>query len=1201
VSAGDPVDPCTGHVFTEMYRDLELGGNLPLHLDRMYSSASRQRDLGFGFGWTHTFAHQVEVRRRSVILWKSDGTSMSFPKLEVEQSAVGPYGYKLSRTGWGYVLECGDYQKRYFAEATDDGRLWRLTAIEDWNGNRDTIRYANGTISEITDAVGRGIRMQHSSRGQIRGIDVYDPIKQQWVRFAELWYDDRGDLVEARDADGHTTRFTYDDDHRLTSHTSPAGLRFNFVYDRQGRCIETWGEYADGSPERALSQSLPEHLADGSTKAKGIYHCVLTYGEDGYSECIDSQEVRRYFANEFGSLDKAVGGGGVVTRTYDALGFETSKTDASGATWYTERDERGRPLRFIDSLGAAKTITRNEIGRPVEIVDEHGGVSRYEYDVRGNKIREIDPRGGCTTFEYDDRGLLTRRTSPNGATRDYIYDKYANLIEVRRINGGSWRFEYDGFGYLTARVAPDGGRQRFVRSPRGDIRAITDEQGHEWHIQTDARKNLRRVVEPSGAVFELDYGGVDWLCETRRPSGENTRITFDRNGMPVELFNAKGERHSFDYGSDGLIKKEVHFDGRTYRYTHDSRGLLTRMESDHGDAVDYEYDAAEQPVSATDQDDNEIRYEWDDAGNLRGASNGCSRIFLERNVVGDVVAEHQVLDGEEVVVESVYDESGNRTSVKSSLGYESRFELDAMGERQRILLDGRHPVDLTSDLTPQEISRRLPGGGIIRTERDLMGRQRSRFISGSESAPEIGEPQWVGGTRRGVRETGYRWSPAGELSEIDDSERGTTTLEYDLAGHLISCTPPDLPRERFGYDADGNAIADNQPTVFGAGDRLLERGAVKYVWDDGGRLVEKRVPGEAGASDVWRYQWLSSGLLGRVERPDGGVIEHEDDAFARRLEKRVRRPGDSAVERTRYVWDHDWLLQEITSRTDAGKTVRIRQRDYCFYANSMAPCAHADVVFDEHGEAVDRVWYHYANDPFGFPEHLVDAQGKVAATLLRRAFGGVSYAPGAKTTTPVRKLGQLYDDETGLCYNRWRYYDPETGRYISPDPRGVHGSTNAYTLGRNPYRWDDPFGLQTAESQRAAQLAEGTHGSDCYAVGRLDDGSTIITRNSDSPMPRPSIRDGTEWPGQRGAGANPPGAITQGEFRQTTGIDPATGTNPRCNDAEQRMIRHAEANNRRIESISATNYCCANCRAALRAHNPNIVITDRNGQAAPNP
>ncbi|MFP1852961.1 RHS repeat-associated core domain-containing protein, partial [Lonsdalea quercina] len=55
--------------------------------------------------------------------------------------------------------------------------------------------------------------------------------------------------------------------------------------------------------------------------------------------------------------------------------------------------------------------------------------------------------------------------------------------------------------------------------------------------------------------------------------------------------------------------------------------------------------------------------------------------------------------------------------------------------------------------------------------------------------------------------------------------------------------------------------------------------------------------------------------------------------------------------------------------------------------------------------------------------------------------------------------GQLRDSESGLCYNRFRYYDPAGGGYISPDPIGVLGGDNLYAYAPNPLTWIDPLGL----------------------------------------------------------------------------------------------------------------------------------------------
>jgi hypothetical protein len=176
LQAGDPIDPSTGHVFTDSFRDFELGGNLPTHFERTYHTAAAQRDTGFGFGWTHTFAHVVEVRRRRLILWKSDGASTEFPALAVGESAIGNFGYKLERREWGYVLDCGDHRKRYFTQPVEDGSRFLLTAVDDWNGNRHSIAHSNGVIAQVTDPVGRVARFQHDARGRVASIELHDPL-----------------------------------------------------------------------------------------------------------------------------------------------------------------------------------------------------------------------------------------------------------------------------------------------------------------------------------------------------------------------------------------------------------------------------------------------------------------------------------------------------------------------------------------------------------------------------------------------------------------------------------------------------------------------------------------------------------------------------------------------------------------------------------------------------------------------------------------------------------------------------------------------------------------------------------------------------------------------------------------------------------------------------------------------------------------
>lgn len=72
---------------------------------------------------------------------------------------------------------------------------------------------------------------------------------------------------------------------------------------------------------------------------------------------------------------------------------------------------------------------------------------------------------------------------------------------------------------------------------------------------------------------------------------------------------------------------------------------------------------------------------------------------------------------------------------------------------------------------------------------------------------------------------------------------------------------------------------------------------------------------------------------------------------------------------------------------------------------------------------------------------------------------------------PIRFQGQYWDEETGLHYNRHRYYDPFSGRYVSRDPIGLDGGNNIYQYAPNPSQWVDPLGLakKDQENRRPCQ------------------------------------------------------------------------------------------------------------------------------------
>jgi RHS repeat-associated protein len=112
------------------------------------------------------------------------------------------------------------------------------------------------------------------------------------------------------------------------------------------------------------------------------------------------------------------------------------------------------------------------------------------------------------------------------------------------------------------------------------------------------------------------------------------------------------------------------------------------------------------------------------------------------------------------------------------------------------------------------------------------------------------------------------------------------------------------------------------------------------------------------------------------------------------------------------------------------------------------------------GDMYDQVLYYYVNDHLATPQLMVDNQGQVVWRADYDPFGAASVDAGSTATNQHRFSGQYYDEETQLHYNYHRYYEPRSGRYITPDPIGLEGGNNLFAyVGNNPINYDDSVGL----------------------------------------------------------------------------------------------------------------------------------------------
>lgn len=146
-------------------------------------------------------------------------------------------------------------------------------------------------------------------------------------------------------------------------------------------------------------------------------------------------------------------------------------------------------------------------------------------------------------------------------------------------------------------------------------------------------------------------------------------------------------------------------------------------------------------------------------------------------------------------------------------------------------------------------------------------------------------------------------------------------------------------------------------------------------------------------------------------------------------------------------------------------------------SDSYSPLARID---HENGK---KSVYYFRCQPNGLPDALDDSEGNPQWYARFTSWGktevesGRLHTPGHKYSQNLRFQGQYLDRETGLHYNTFRYYDPDSGRFTQHDPIGLMGGLNLYQYAPNTLGWVDPLGLSVVDAffDMAGQVFQGSN------------------------------------------------------------------------------------------------------------------------------
>ncbi|GGS24987.1 hypothetical protein GCM10010252_75110 [Streptomyces aureoverticillatus] len=1088
----DPIDLATGKMYLPQ-TDVTLPGTLPLAFKRRVESGYT---LGrwFGPSWSSTIDQHLEIDSEGVVFVTEDGLLLPYPHPAPGLPTLPSHGPRrpLDREDGGYtVTDPATQRVWHFADRGDD--LAVLEQIDDRNGNWITFEYdAEGAPLSVVHSGGYRLRLT-TEAGRVTALhlagaapDGTDRADQELVRYG---YTD-GDLTEVVNSSGLPLRFTYDEAGRVTSWTDTNEHGYTYAYDDQGRCV------AEGGTEGHMSLRLTYEDPDPET---GLRTTTTT---------TSAGHTRRFLVNEAWQVVADIDPLGAVTRyERDRYNRLLSRTDPLGHTTSFRYDGAGNLLAVVRPDRREAKAEYNELGLPTRVVTPDGQIWRHAYDERGNRTSTTGPAGTTTCFAYDEAGRPTSVTDPLGHTTTVRCDRAGLPLETVDPLGAMTRYERDAFGRPIAIVDALGATTRLEWTVEGHLarRVAPDGTAESWTY--DGEGNCTTYVDAMGAVSSYEYTHFDLLSARTGPDGVRYEFEHDAELRLTEVTNPQGLTWSYTYDPAGRLISERDFDGRTLTYEHDAAGGLRSRTNTLGQTLRFERNALGQ-VTRKEAEGRVTTFAYDLTDQLTQATGpDDTSLVLLRDRFGRLRSES--VNGRKVTY--AYDDLGRRTGRTTPSGATSTWTYDAAGRRAQLTASGR-TVDFTYDAAGRELARHVGESVTFSHAFDDLGRLTAQSVTTADDLS--------------IQHRAYAYRADGNLIGIDDQLNGARRFDLDAAGRVTAVHAANWT-ETYAYDEAGNQTEATWPASHPGhaatgpraytGTRITRAGTVRYEHDALGRVTLRQKPRVSRKPDTWRYAWDAEDRLTSTVTPDGTVWRYTYDPLGRRTAKlRLAEDGSTVVERVDFTWDGTTLCEQTTTSADLPNPVTltwdhqglrpIAQRERI---TAVGPGGGSDAwgaldaqgvrdaldargapyaldALDASQAEIDSRFFAIVTDLVGTPSELVDERGEIAWRSRGTLWGTTAWAAGSAAYTPLRFPGQYFDPETGLHYNYFRTYEPETARYLSPDPLGLGPAPNPATYVHNPTSWTDHLGLAPCPPKSATRAAPDFVGG--------NDGTTDVRR-----------------------------------------------------------------------------------------------------------
>ena len=334
--------------------------------------------------------------------------------------------------------------------------------------------------------------------------------------------------------------------------------------------------------------------------------------------------------------------------------------------------------------------------------------------------------------------------------------------------------------------------------------------------------------------------------------------------------------------------------------------------------------------------------------------------------------------------------------------------------------------------------------------------------------------------------TGLTYRPFGGPLGLTNSSGGIVNNQAGECECLTVSNEGQYRERWYGYDANRNLTSItgtntpwySQTFVYDELKRLTSAtgryGTIAYTYDDVGNRLTRNTN---GVGETYAYVTGKNRLHDITEGPNPRTFEYDDNGnitsdgtltFIYDQNNQLKEVTEGQTSKATYTYNG--LGQRVKKMAGGVTTIYHYDLDGKLIAESLLNGTFTKEYLYMGKVRVAMVdvagggtVYAYQNDRLRTPELLttvINDQETVVWEAWYEPFGEAHIHPSSSVVNNIRLPGQYFDSETGLHYNYHRYYDPKTGRYLTPDPIGLNAGMNLYLyIDGNPINLTDPLGL----------------------------------------------------------------------------------------------------------------------------------------------